>query len=77
MRLSNQHGQCHDSATHDEQEPGLLPGMNAGKRARGGYTYRYITYDRRYINLGQAIQKVLEMEQRAPTAGTVEEMVRA
>lgn len=59
---------------------GLLPRMDARKRASGGYTYRYLTYDRRYINLGQdraqAIQKVLEMEQRAPTTGTVEELVR-
>lgn len=60
---------------------GLLPRMDARPRAKGGFTYRYLTHDRRYINLGhdraEAIQKVLEMEQRAPTTGTVEEMVRA
>lgn len=59
---------------------GLLPRMDARPRAKGGYTYRYLTHDRRYINLGhdraQAIQKVLEMERRAPTSGTVEELVR-
>src|SRR5690606_36845495 len=59
---------------------GLLPRMDARPRARGGFTYRYLTYERKYINLGRdrakAIQKVLEMEQRAPTTGTVEELVR-
>lgn len=60
---------------------GLLPRMDARQRADGGYTYRYLTHDRRYINLGRdradAIRKVLEMERRAPTTGTVLEMVRA
>lgn len=58
---------------------GLLPRMDARKRAKGGYTYRYLTYERKYINLGHdrnaAIQKVLEMERRAPTTGTVQELV--
>lgn len=58
---------------------GLLPRMDARKRAKGGYTYRYLTYERKYINLGQdrneAIRKVLEMERRAPTTGTVQELV--
>jgi len=58
---------------------GLLPRMDARKRAKGGYTYRYLTYERKYINLGhdraEAIRKVLEMERRAPTTGTVREMV--
>lgn len=58
---------------------GLLPRMDARKRAKGGYTYRYLTYDRKYINLGhdrnEAIRKVLEMERRAPTTGTVQELV--
>lgn len=58
---------------------GLLPRMDARKRARGGYTYRYLTYERKYINLGhdrnEAIRRVLEMERRAPTTGTVQELV--
>ena len=58
---------------------GLLPRMDARKRERGGYTYRYLTHDRKYINLGhdraEAIRKVLEMERRAPTTGTVQELV--
>lgn len=58
---------------------GLLPRMDARKRVKGGYTYRYLTYDRKYINLGhdraEAILTVLEMERRAPTTGTVQEMV--
>ena len=58
---------------------GLLPRMDARRRKDGGYTYRYLTYDRRYINLGRdrsaAIQQVLEMERRAPTTGTVQELV--
>ncbi|WP_341667396.1 tyrosine-type recombinase/integrase [Alcaligenes sp. SDU_A2] len=59
---------------------GLLPRMDARKRKGGGYTYRYLTYDRRYINLGhdraEAIKRVLEMEQRAPDTGTVTELLR-
>lgn len=59
---------------------GLLPRMDARKRAKGGFTYRYLTYERKYINLGHdrnaAIQKVLEMERRAPTTGTVQELVQ-
>lgn len=58
---------------------GLLPRMDARARAKGGYTYRYLTYERKYINLGrdrsEAIRKVLEMERRAPTTGTVQELV--
>lgn len=58
---------------------GLLPRMDARKRAKGGYTYRYLTHDRKYINLGhdrsEAIRKVLEMERRAPTTGTIQELV--
>lgn len=63
------------------QHLGLLPRMDARKRANGGYTYRYLTYERKYINLGrdrnEAIRKVLEMERRAPTTGTVCELVTA
>lgn len=59
---------------------GLLPRMDARKRKNGGYTYRYLTYERKYINLGhdrsEAIRKVLEMERRAPDSGTIGEMVR-
>jgi len=59
---------------------GLLPRMDARKRKAGGYTYRYLTYDRKYINLGhdraEAIRKVLEMEYRAPDTGTAGEMIR-
>ena len=58
---------------------GLLPRMDARQRKGGGYTYRYLTYGRQYINLGhdraEAIRKVLEMERRAPTTGTVQELV--
>lgn len=58
---------------------GLLPRMDARARKDGGYTYRYLTYDRQYINLGrdrtEAIRKVLEFERRAPTTGTVQELV--
>lgn len=58
---------------------GLLPRMDARPRQSGGYTYRYLTYDRQYINLGhdrsEAIRQVLEMERRAPTTGTVQELV--
>jgi len=59
---------------------GLLPRMDARPRKDGGWTFRYYTYDRKYINLGhdraEAIRKVLEMERRAPDTGTVAEMVR-
>lgn len=58
---------------------GLLPRMDARPRKNGGYTYRYLTYERKYINLGhdrgEAIRKVLQMERRAPNSGTVSEMV--
>ncbi|MFV0283358.1 MAG: tyrosine-type recombinase/integrase [Castellaniella sp.] len=58
---------------------GLLPRMDARRRKDGGYTYRYLTYDRQYINLGRdradAIRQVLEFERRAPTTGTVQELV--
>lgn len=59
---------------------GLLPRMEARPRAKGGWTFRYYTYDRKYINLGHdraaAIKRVLEMEQRAPDTGTVAELLR-
>lgn len=59
---------------------GLLPRMEARPRAKGGWTFRYYTYDRKYINLGhdraEAIKRVLEMEQRAPDTGTVAELLR-
>ncbi len=59
---------------------GLLPRMDARPRAKGGWTFRYYTYDRKYINLGhdraKAIKRVLEMEQRAPDTGTVAELLR-
>lgn len=58
---------------------GLLPRMDARRRKDGGYTYRYLGYDRKYINLGhdraEAIRQVLEFERRAPTTGTVQELV--
>lgn len=54
--------------------------MDARKRKGGGYTYRYLDYNRQYINLGHnredAIQKVLQFERRAPDTGTVGELVR-
>lgn len=60
---------------------GLLPRMDARPRKGGGYTYRYLTHDRRYIPLGkdraEAIRQVLTLEYRAPDTGTVGEMVRA
>lgn len=59
---------------------GLLPRMDARKRKGGGYTYRYLDYDRKYINLGhnreEAIKQVLQFERRAPDTGTVGELVR-
>lgn len=59
---------------------GLLPRMDARPRAKGGWTFRYYTYDRKYINLGhdraEAIKRVLEMERRAPDTGTVAELLR-
>lgn len=59
---------------------GLLPRMDARRRANGGYTYRYLTHDRKYINLGhdriEAIKQVLEFERRAPDTGTVSELLR-
>ena len=59
---------------------GLLPRMEARPRAKGGWTFRYYTYDRKYINLGhdraEAIKRVLEMERRAPDTGTVGELIR-
>lgn len=59
---------------------GLLPRMDARPRAKGGWTFRYYTYDRKYINLGhdraEAIKRVLEMERRAPDTGTIGELIR-
>lgn len=59
---------------------GLLPRMDARKRKGGGYTYRYLDYNRKYINLGhdreEAIKQVLQFERRAPDTGTIGELVR-
>ncbi|MFY2995921.1 tyrosine-type recombinase/integrase [Achromobacter xylosoxidans] len=59
---------------------GLLPRMDARKRKGGGYTYRYLDYNRKYINLGhdrqEAIRQVLQFERRAPDTGTIGELVR-
>jgi integrase len=59
---------------------GLLPRMDARPRKNGGYTYRYLDYSRKYINLGhdreEAIRKVLQFERRAPDTGTIAELVR-
>jgi integrase len=59
---------------------GLLPNMQARPNKNGRFTYRYLTYEKKWINLGQnrieAIRKVLELEERSPDFGTFAHLVR-